>query len=109
MDRLTRYVTHHRKIVIGIWVLLTAFGGFAAGQMTDRWLKTFSIPGYSAYEANQRTLQTLGSGEIQPYVPVFKSAGDVTKEAGIEQAITKAAAAMAWISSSASTSSVAVT
>ena len=56
MDRLTRYVTHHRKIVIGIWVLLTAFGGFAAGQMTDRWLKTFSIPGYSAYEANQRMI-----------------------------------------------------
>ncbi len=93
MDRLTRYVTHHRKIVIGIWVLLTAFGGFAAGQMTDRWLKTFSIPGYSAYEANQRTLQTLGSGEIQPYVPVFKSTGDVTQETGIKQAITSAAAA----------------
>jgi putative drug exporter of the RND superfamily len=92
MDRLTHYVTHHRLIVIGVWVLLTAFGGFATVQVADRWLEDFSIPGYSAYEANQRSVEALGSGEIEPLVAVFTAKGDVTEVPGIEQAITEAAA-----------------
>jgi putative drug exporter of the RND superfamily len=92
MDRLTYYVTHHRRIVIGVWVLLTLFGGFASARVADRWLEDFSIPGYSAYEANQRTLSTLGNGEVEPFVAVFKADGDVTKVAGVEAAIERAAA-----------------
>jgi putative drug exporter of the RND superfamily len=92
LDRLTHYVTHHRRIVIGAWVLLTLFGVFSAIQVSNRWLESFSIPGYSAYEANQRSLDALGSGENPPFVAVFTAKGDVTKVPGIEEAITKAAA-----------------
>ena len=72
--------------------MLTLFGAFAAGQVSKRWFESFSIPGYSAYEANQRTLKTFGTGEQAPLVAVFHSNGDVTKDAGIEQAIADAAA-----------------
>src|SRR5205807_3198042 len=53
----------------------------------------FSIPGYSAYEANQRALKTFGTGEQAPLVAVFHADGDVTKIAGIKGAIATAAKA----------------
>ena len=93
MDRLTYYVTHHRRIVIGAWIALTLFGVFASAKVADRWLEDFSIPGYSAYEANQRTVAALGNGEIEPFVAVLRSEGDVTKVPGVEQAIDRAVAA----------------
>ncbi len=46
--------------------------------MSKRWLEQFSIPGFSAYEANQRTLQTFGSGAQAPNVVVLRVKGDVT-------------------------------
>jgi RND superfamily putative drug exporter len=54
-------------------------------------LEQFSIPGYSAYEANQRTLKTFGTGENAPLVAVFHSDGEVTKATGIKRAIGAAA------------------
>jgi hypothetical protein len=60
-------------------MLLTLFGVFSAIQVSNRWLESFSIPGYSAYEANQRGLEALGSGENPPFVAVFTAEGDVTK------------------------------
>ena len=56
---------------------LTLFGGFAAGQVSKRWFQSFSIPGYSAYEADQRTLKTFGNGEAAPLVAVVTVKGDV--------------------------------
>jgi RND superfamily putative drug exporter len=94
MERLTHYVVHHRRIVIGVWILLSAFGAFSAGQVADRWLEDFSIPGASGYEANQRAVAKLGNGELFPYVVVLEAKeGDVTKVPGVEAAIDKVAAA----------------
>ncbi len=92
MDRLTNVVTHHRRAVIIIWTLLTLFGMFAAGQVGKRFLVEFGTPGYSAFEANQRTVAALGNGEIPPFIAVLKTDGDITKVAGVEGAITAAAA-----------------
>ena len=96
LDRLTNVVIHHRKWVVGIWLALTLFGGFAAGQVADRWLQTFSIPGNEAYEANQRAAAALGNGEFQPFVAVLHATGDrdVTTIAGVEASIAKATAAL---------------
>src|SRR5919202_5210588 len=88
---LAHLIVRRRRLVIGLWVLLTLFGGFSAGQVSKRWFESFSIPGYSAYEANQRTLKTFGTGEQAPLVAVFHSSGDVTKANGIEDAIAAAA------------------
>ena len=87
MTRLAHFVLRHRRLLIFAWIGLTLFGGFSAKEVSSRWLEQFSIPGYSAYEANQRALKTFGSGEQAPLVAVFHSQGDVTKEKGIAAAV----------------------
>jgi RND superfamily putative drug exporter len=84
-------VHRRRKLVVGIWIVLTVFGAFSAAKVSHRWFESFSIPGYSAYETNQKTLKIFGSGERPPLVAVFQSSGDVTKE-NLKSAIAKAAA-----------------
>src|SRR3989440_6329971 len=88
---LAHQIVRHRRLVIGTWIVLTVFGAFSASQVSKRWFESFSIPGYSSYEANQRTLHTFGTGEQAPLVAVFHSSGDVTKVAGIKNAIAAAA------------------
>src|SRR5881409_1606493 len=94
LARLTHWITRHRRLVIGIWVVLTLFGAFAAGQVSKRWYQSFSIPGKSAYEANQRTLKTFGTGVRPPDVVVFHTSGDATKSGAIAAAMKRAATAM---------------
>src|SRR5437879_7458937 len=91
LARLTHVIVRHRRAVIGAWIVLTLFGAFSAGQVSKRWFESFSIPGYSAYQANQRTLHAFGSGEQAPLVAVFHSAGDITKATGVTKAIAAAA------------------
>jgi putative drug exporter of the RND superfamily len=80
LERFAGYVIHHRKLVVGAWIVLTIFGAFSAKQVSTRWLEQFSIPGYSAYEANQKTLHAFGNGEDPPHVVVYTSKGDITQE-----------------------------
>ncbi|HZT84612.1 MAG TPA: MMPL family transporter [Gaiellaceae bacterium] len=94
LARLAHVVARHRWKVIGAWIVLTLFGGFAAGQVSKRWYQSFSIPGKSAYEANQRTLKTFGTGIRGPDVVVFHTSGDATRSRAIAAAMQRAAAAM---------------
>ena len=89
---LAHVIVRRRRWVIGLWIALTLFGAFSASQLSKRWFQSFSIPGYSAYEANQRTLERFGTGQQAPLVAVFHTNGDITKVAGLEQAVTSAAA-----------------
>ncbi len=93
LARLAHVVHRRRKLVVGVWIVLTLFGAFSAARVSDRWFESFSIPGYSAYETNQKVLKTFGTGEQAPLVAVFKSGGDVTKE-NLKPAIAKGAAAV---------------
>ena len=77
-----------------VWVVLTLFGAFSAGQVSKRWFESFSIPGYSAYEANQRTLKALGSGEAAPLVAVVTVPGTATATPGVKKALAAAEAAV---------------
>jgi RND superfamily putative drug exporter len=90
LERLAHLIVRRRRAVIGIWIVLTLFGAYSAGAVSKRWLTQFSIPGYSAYEANQRTLHAFGNGEQAPMVAVFHSDGDITKQTGIKKAIDEA-------------------
>jgi RND superfamily putative drug exporter len=87
MERLARAILAHRKLVLVAWLGLTILGVYSAQRVSDRWLEEFSIPGYSAYEANQRALRTFGTGAQPPHVAVFTTKGDVTRVKGIGQAI----------------------
>jgi putative drug exporter of the RND superfamily len=89
LERLARFVIHHRKLVVGGWIVLTVFGAFSASAINKRWLDQFSIPGYSAYEANQRVLKTFGSGAQPPHVALFTVKGDVTKDTAIGGALAR--------------------
>jgi RND superfamily putative drug exporter len=92
LAQLAHVIVRRRRLVIGVWLLLTLFGAFSASEVSKRWYQSFSIPGYSAYEANKRTLEHFGTGMQAPLVAVFHTSGDVTKVAGLEQAVQKAAA-----------------
>src|SRR5436305_8788084 len=94
LERLAHLVTRHRRKVIVAWIALTLFGAFAARQVSKRWYQSFSIPGKSAYEANQRTLKTFGTGVRPPDVVVFHTSGDATRSGAIAAAIKRAAAAV---------------
>ena len=72
---------HRRRgIVVAVWIVLTIFGAYSAAKVSNRWFESFSIPGYSAYETNQKILKTFGTGERPPFVAVFHSSGDITNE-----------------------------
>src|SRR5256886_252381 len=95
LGNLAHLTARHRRKVIVAWIVLTLFGAFAASQVSKRWYQSFSIPGKSAYEANQRTLKQFGTGVRPPDVVVFHTAGDATKSAAIEAAMARAVAAAA--------------
>src|SRR5256886_8339902 len=90
MTALARLVLRHKRAIVFLWLALTLIGAYSANAVSKRWLEQFSIPGYSAYEANQRALRPFGTGENAPLVAVFQSDGDVTKVTGIKQAIAAA-------------------
>ncbi len=77
-----------RWVVVALWIVLTFAGAMAAGKLADRWFQQFTIPGYSAFEANKRADEKLGTGRQYPLVAVFHvEDGDVRERPGIEQAI----------------------
>ena len=94
LGRLAHFIARRRWVVIGVWIVLTLFGGFAAGQLSTRWYQSLAVPGQPAYEASQRALTTLGVGDRPPNVVVFHTNGDATKNPAIEQAMQRAAATM---------------
>src|SRR5436305_14182069 len=93
LARLAHFVARHRWKVIAAWIVLTLFGGFAAGQVSKRWYQSFSIPGRSAYETSQRTLTAFGVGVRPPNVVVFHTNGDATKSGAIRAATERVAKA----------------
>jgi RND superfamily putative drug exporter len=84
----------YRWLVIGAWIALTVFGGFAAGQLSTRWYQSTAVPGKPAYETGQQTLTTFGAGVRTPNVVVFhSSSGDVTKVPAVRAAMARVATA----------------
>jgi RND superfamily putative drug exporter len=92
LTRLAHLTLRHRWLVIGIWLLLTVFGAFAAGQSSSRWLQSTAVPGQPAYEASQRSLHELGFGATPPTVVVFHTSGDATQTSAVEAGMKRAAA-----------------
>jgi RND superfamily putative drug exporter len=91
---LAHLIVRRRWIVIGVWLLLTGFGAFAAGQLSSRWYTATAIPGQPAYEASQRSLHQLGIGDRTPIVVVFHASTDISKNTGVAQSMQHAAAAV---------------
>ena len=92
LARLAHIVMRRRWWFIAGWIGLTLLGVYSAQAVSTRWLEEFSIPGYSAYEANQRALETFGTGAQPPHVIVLSSQGDITENDGVAAAIEKVSA-----------------
>ncbi len=94
LGRLAHRVKRYRWLVIGAWIMLTLFGGFAAGQLSSRWFQSTSVPGKPAYETGQQTLAVFGAGVRPPNVVVFHSSnGDVTRIPAVRAATARVATA----------------
>jgi RND superfamily putative drug exporter len=90
LGRLAHFTTRYRWPVIAAWIVLTLFGGYAAGQLSSRWYQTLAVPGQPAYEAGQRTFKAFGAGVRSPNSVVFHSARvDVGTSAPVRAAMAR--------------------
>jgi putative drug exporter of the RND superfamily len=90
LARLAHLTARYRWPVIAVWVVLTLFGGFAAGKLSSRWYQSLAIPGKPAYEGSLRTVKALGAGVRAPNVVVFHSSSvDVTKSPAVRAAMAR--------------------
>jgi putative drug exporter of the RND superfamily len=90
LGRLAHFTTRFRWPVIGAWIVLTLFGGYAAGQLSSRWYQSLAVPGKPAYEASQRTFKALGAGVRSPNTVVFHSSrADVSKSPAVRAAMAR--------------------
>src|SRR5215203_2767259 len=90
LGRLAHFTTRYRWPVIAVWIVLTLFGGYAAGQLSSRWYQSLAVPGEPAYEASQRTFEALGVGVRSPNTVVFHSAdADVSKSPAVRAAMAR--------------------
>ena len=91
---LAHFVARYRWPVITAWIVLTLFGGVAAGKLSTRWYQSLAVPGKPAYEGSQRTLAAFGVGVRPPNVVVFHSPNaDLTKSAAVRAAMARVAKA----------------
>jgi RND superfamily putative drug exporter len=90
LARLAHFTARHRWPVIAVWIVLTLFGGYAAGQLSSRWYQSLAVPGKPAYEASQRTFKAFGAGVRSPNTVVFHSSRvDVTKSPAVRAAMAR--------------------
>jgi putative drug exporter of the RND superfamily len=77
ISSVTAWVLHHRRLVIGFWILLTLVGGAASGAATKAMNQKFSVPGKEGWEANKEIEQRFHGtgGNSAPLVPVVTLKG----------------------------------
>jgi RND superfamily putative drug exporter len=90
LGRLAHLTARYRWPVIAVWIVLTLFGGVAAGKLSTRWYQSTAIPGKPAYETGQRALKAFGAGVRTPNVVVYHAqSGDITQSAAVRAAMAR--------------------
>src|SRR5215218_8940508 len=68
---LTGWVLSHKKLVVGLWLMLAVAGVAAMGPADKSFEEQFNLPGKEAFAANSQIVATYGNGgDIAPLVPV---------------------------------------
>ena len=68
---LTGWVLAHKRLVIGLWALVTVAAFAAVGPAGGALSNEFSIPGREGFETNQQLAEIYGTGgDAAPIVPV---------------------------------------
>jgi RND superfamily putative drug exporter len=66
LTRLSRWVLAHRRLVIGLWIVLFFAGAFGASQVSKRLSFDFSLPGQPGYETAKKISRLYGNGGDSP-------------------------------------------
>src|SRR5215213_3529215 len=71
MANLTRWVLAHKRLVVGLWLVIAIAGIAATKPAGDALSQQFNLPGTEAFVANSRIAATYGNGgDVAPLVPV---------------------------------------
>ena len=62
LARLAHFTTRYRWPVIAAWIVLTLFGGYAAGQLSTRWYQSLAVPGQAGLRGEPADAQGARSG-----------------------------------------------
>jgi putative drug exporter of the RND superfamily len=91
MQRLTRRVLQHKRLVVVSWILLTLIGIAAAGPASSALDQRFSVPGREGWEASQQIDRVYGNGgENLPLMPVVTvPAGKTVNSPGVRAELTR--------------------
>jgi putative drug exporter of the RND superfamily len=91
MQRLTRRVLQHKRLVAVSWILLTIIGIGAAGPASSALDQRFSVPGREGWEASQQIERVYGNGgETLPLMPVVTvPKGTTVTSPGVRAELTK--------------------
>jgi putative drug exporter of the RND superfamily len=100
MERLTRWVLAHRRLVVAFWVVLTVAGIATVGNATKAMNQKFSVPGREGWETNVQIMRLYhgtggNSAPLEPVVtlPAGKtvaSPGVRAQLLGVEQRLAQA-------------------
>ncbi|MDX6318920.1 MAG: putative drug exporter of the superfamily, partial [Nocardioidaceae bacterium] len=71
MERLARFVMHHRRIVSLVWLLLFVAGGISASGLSSRLTFDFSLPGQPGDTAEQQLVSRFGASTDDTLVAVL--------------------------------------
>jgi RND superfamily putative drug exporter len=67
----TRWVLAHRRLVAGVWILVTVAAIAALKPAGDALSKEFTVPGRQGFETNRQIASIHGNGgDVAPIVPV---------------------------------------
>jgi RND superfamily putative drug exporter len=79
MNRVTRFVLDHKRLVVGFWLAVTVAAIAAMGPAGRSLSQQFDLPGREGFETNKELAATYGNGgDVAPIVPVVQLAGGKT-------------------------------
>jgi len=94
MGALTGAVLGHKRLVVGLWVVVTLAAFAAVGPANDALSNEFSIPGREGFETNKDLAAIYGAGgDVAPIVPVVTlPAGTTVDSPGVRDELDAALA-----------------
>jgi putative drug exporter of the RND superfamily len=76
MEGWTRWVLHHRKLVLAVWILLFLVGGFAAKGLSSLLTNRFTLPGTDAGRAETILHDEFGQRSTGSFTFVARTDGN---------------------------------
>ena len=93
LESWTHRLLRHRAPIVAIWLVITAFGLIAAGNLNEHLTTSLNVPGSESEKASKMLSTNFGENTEGTFTVVYKYTS-ATKEqlAGITQAVKKASA-----------------